>query len=195
MYVWVASEWWRRWRWAKRATQTQKQKPKEKRPSVTEIQKRNTNCRQKSNSECANDKIIIHRYLRATVVSSAQNPEPCIMTQRNRKTLRTTFAHDLFLPHVEYLHHRSFFFRLLLLLPLLYATLISAASYATSDAIEWKKRDLSIMREFWKLCPMFTFISMQTKSKQSFGAPKVRANPMNLSEWRHHDNIFSQILS
>lgn len=53
------------------ATQTQKQ-----RPSVTEIQTRNTNCRQKSNSECANDKIIIHRYLRATVVSSAQNPEP-----------------------------------------------------------------------------------------------------------------------
>lgn len=31
------------------------------------------------------------------------------MTQRNRKTLRTTFAHDLFSPHVEYLHHRSFF--------------------------------------------------------------------------------------
>lgn len=34
----------------------------------------------------------------------------CIMIHRNIKTLRTSFAHDLFLPHVEYLHQRSLFF-------------------------------------------------------------------------------------
>lgn len=38
-----------------------------------------------------------------------------------------------------------------------------------------EKRDLLNMWEFSKLCPTFTFISIQTKSKQqSLGAPKVR---------------------
>lgn len=58
---------------------------------------------------------------------------------------------------------------------LFWLALLHVYIFALSDAIEWKKRDLLNMWEFSKLCPTFTFISIQTKSKQqSLGAPKVR---------------------